>query len=49
MSKYALAAFLFLYGITVILNTYVPASVVGVLAWAAAAALLIEAVKSGKQ
>jgi len=49
MSKYALAAFLFLYGTTVIFNTYVPTSVVGVVAWAAAAALVLEGIKNGKQ
>ena len=48
MSKYALAGFLALYGVTVIFETYIPTWAVGVLAWAAAAVLASEAFKGQK-
>lgn len=48
MTKYPLAAFLVLYGITETFETYIPGWAVGVLAWLTAAALLIEAIKADK-
>jgi len=46
MSKYALSAFLVLLGIRACFETYIPDWTVGILAWAAAAALISEAIKS---
>ena len=48
MSKIALAALLVLFGIRSCFESYIPEFVVGILAWAAAAALVAELVKPPK-
>lgn len=49
MSKYALAAFLALYGVTVSFESFIPGWVPGILAWAAAATCIADAVKEQKK
>lgn len=48
MSKIALAVFLVLLGVRACFESYIPEYLVGVLAWLAAAALIIEVMKSPK-
>jgi hypothetical protein len=48
MTKYPMAAFFVLYGITVTFDTHIPVWTVGILAWVTAAALVMEAMKTPK-